>query len=146
VQQFTGFNTLMQQFSSSPFMILAVPCPQFGFQCPGSAAEVLLTLKGVRPGNGYVPNFLVANKASVNGDTALPLYANLVTMACPNPTSVISPGQWPQFLPTWSPVQVADISWNFEKILFNKNGEPVRRYSPQTDPLTMVPDIKTLLV
>lgn len=35
--------------------------------------------------------------------------------------------------------------WNFEKILFDKNGNPVKRYTPSTEVVEIIPDIEELL-
>ena len=45
----------------------------------------------------------------------------------------------------WSPVRNDDISWNFEKILVDHVGRPVRRYKPSVDPTEITHDISTLI-
>jgi len=37
------------------------------------------------------------------------------------------------------------IKWNFTKFLINKEGIPIKRYSPTTSPNSIEPDIKALL-
>lgn len=37
------------------------------------------------------------------------------------------------------------IKWNFTKFLVDKNGQPVNRYAPTTDPMDLVKDIEKLL-
>ncbi|KAA3672140.1 uncharacterized protein DEA37_0009429 [Paragonimus westermani] len=37
------------------------------------------------------------------------------------------------------------IKWNFSKFLVDREGKPVQRYSPQTDPLAIEKDIVALL-
>ena len=37
------------------------------------------------------------------------------------------------------------IKWNFTKFLIGKDGKPVARFSPKTDPLEITPDIEALL-
>ncbi|MFV0558388.1 MAG: glutathione peroxidase [Enterococcus sp.] len=37
------------------------------------------------------------------------------------------------------------IKWNFTKFLVNRNGQVIKRYSPQTTPDKMIPDIEQLL-
>lgn len=38
-----------------------------------------------------------------------------------------------------------DIKWNFTKFLIDKNGQPVKRFSPSTTPLNMTTNIDELL-
>lgn len=38
-----------------------------------------------------------------------------------------------------------DISWNFEKVLVDHMGQPVRRYVPHVDPIDVVEDIEELI-
>ncbi|KAF8568678.1 Glutathione peroxidase [Paragonimus westermani] len=37
------------------------------------------------------------------------------------------------------------IKWNFSKFLVDREGKPVQRYSPQTDPFAIEKDIVALL-
>lgn len=47
-------------------------------QEPGdTATEILNTIKYVRPGNGYVPNFPMFAKVGVNGEDEHPLFTYL---------------------------------------------------------------------
>lgn len=38
-----------------------------------------------------------------------------------------------------------DIKWNLTKFLVDKNGHPVKRFSPSTAPMNMTPNINELL-
>jgi len=38
-----------------------------------------------------------------------------------------------------------DVRWNWEKILFDKNGQPFRRYASMVEPFEIEEDIITLL-
>ncbi len=37
------------------------------------------------------------------------------------------------------------IKWNFTKFLIDREGRPVSRYSPKTDPIKIIPDIEQLI-
>jgi glutathione peroxidase len=37
------------------------------------------------------------------------------------------------------------IKWNFTKFLLDRNGNPVARYAPRTEPQALVKDIEALL-
>ena len=45
----------------------------------------------------------------------------------------------------YSPLKDSDVRWNFEMFLLNKQGRPVKRYAPETDPMAIKGDIETLL-
>mmetsp|Transcript_20495 Transcript_20495/g.44381 ORF Transcript_20495/g.44381 Transcript_20495/m.44381 type:complete len:189 (+) Transcript_20495:313-879(+) len=101
-------------------------------------------LKHVRPGGGFAPTFPMFGKVSVNGNSAHPLFRALRS-ACPMPTvdggQIMSrPG-----LISWGPVTGSDITWNFAKFLVDRNGRPVRRYSPSEAPSSIRDDIVALL-
>ena len=49
-------------------------------------------------------------------------------------------------LSAWSPVTRSDIAWNFEKFLFDKQGNLVKRYSRYYSTAAIKEDIKRLLV
>lgn len=134
------FNQLKTQFGPSGFEIVAFPCDQFYNQEPGENSEIMNTLKYVRPGNGYVPNFPVMEKSDVNGQNEIPLYTYMKS-SCP--PSQLFFGDTVSLL--WDPLRYYDVPWNFEKFLIDKKGKPVRRYNPSTLPLDIASDIQNLL-
>jgi len=91
-------------------MVLAFPCNQFANQEPGTDAEILefATSK-------YDVTFPMFHKIEVNGDGAAPLYQWLKSE---------QPGDGGS----------ADITWNFEKFLVDKNGNVVERFAPTITP------------
>ena len=74
--QYPGFNELQTEFGKD-LAILGFPCNQFGLQEPGVGAEIRNTLRFVRPGGGYVPNFFLSQKIEVNGPKEHRLFAEL---------------------------------------------------------------------
>lgn len=112
----------------------------FGLQEPGSNSEIPNSLKYVRPGNGYEPNFELMAKSDVNGFEELELYTALKD-SCPGTTTVIGD---PSAL-YYTPVSKHDLQWNFEKFLIDQNGKPVRRYGPPYLPELIRPDIEALI-
>ena len=143
-------NELVEKFPS--LVIVAVPCNQFGHQENGDGDEILQNLKHVRPGNGYEPKFPLAAKVDVNGASAHPLFNHLKLklpvcadrsledeLKSPNgvfadPSRII-----------WRPVSRADLSWNFEKFLIDKNGVPVKRFSPKFETKDLADEIQKLM-
>jgi len=124
------------------FSVLAFPCNQFAYQEPGAnAREIMNGLKYVRPGAGFEPNFPLFQKIQVNGVQEDPIYT-FVKSRCPLPGGVVSQAASMIF---WSPVKSTDITWNFEKILVDHKGHPVKRYLPSTEPFDLIDDIISLI-
>lgn len=108
-------------------VILGFPCNQFGKQEPGENSEILPTLKYVRPGGGFVPNFQLFEKGDVNGDKEQKFYTFLKN-SCP-PTSELLGTPSRLF---WEPMKIHDIRWNFEKFLVGPDGIPIMRWYHRT--------------
>lgn len=99
--------------------VLAFPCNQFAGQEPNPEQEIKEFVKK------YDVEFEMFSKINVNGDGAHPLYKFLKSKV---------DGTFGNF-----------IKWNFSKFLINRQGIPVKRYSPTTSPLDIEEDIKKLL-
>ncbi|KAH1172260.1 hypothetical protein KIL84_007878 [Mauremys mutica] len=106
--------------------------------------EILNSLKHVRPGAGFEPNFTLFQKCQVNGQEVHPVFAYLKAHL---PAPADEPSAFmgdPKFV-VWSPVRRDDLSWNFEKFLVGPEGEPFKRYSPKFQTVAIEPDIQRLL-
>ncbi|KAK2147922.1 hypothetical protein LSH36_529g01069 [Paralvinella palmiformis] len=95
-------------------------------QEPGSnGTEILNTLRYVRPGGGFIPNFQLTEKSM-----------------CP-PT-------WNSFAPKrrlhYEEMKANDVRWNFEKFLLDRRGKPVMRYSETFYPGDITSDVQHLLI
>jgi glutathione peroxidase len=90
--------------------VLGFPCNQFGGQEPGTEAEICEFVA-----TGYDVDFPMFAKVDVNGDGTCELY---------------------QYLKSEQPGDgaTADIAWNFEKFLVDREGNVVRRFSPLVTP------------
>lgn len=102
--QYEGLVALEKEYGDKGFMVVGVPCNQFGKQEPGSPEEIKEFTK-----SKYDVNFTLLEKQDVNGPNRSPLYQYLV-------------GDGP------------DIGWNFGKFVVGKNGEVVERFEPQVTP------------
>lgn len=120
--------------------VIGFPCNQFGHQEPSENYELMNTLKYVRPGYGFVPNFPLVGKLEVNGMYESPIFTFLKAR-CPSPFGLIAN----RSDISWTPIRNNDLSWNFSKWLIDHNGQPFRRYTPRTDPKVMREDINKLL-
>lgn len=119
--QYKGLEELYQKFKDQGLMILGFPCNQFGAQEPGSNDEIQQFCQ-----MNYGVTFPVLGKVEVNGDNADPLFNWLKSSA-------------PGLLGTEM------IKWNFTKFLIGKNGEVLKRYSPQEEPMNIADDIAKAL-
>jgi len=119
---------------------LGFPSNNFGLQEPGKNHELLNLLKYVRPGSGFVPNFELVAKNDVNGANANPLF-NFLKDSCPSPQEIIGKTDYL----FWSPIRQADLTWNYEKFLIGRDGQPIRRYLPMFNPVMMYRDVMKAL-
>jgi glutathione peroxidase len=110
-------------------------------QEPGkNGTEILNSLKYVRPGGGFEPNFELAEKVEVNGENEHPLYTFLKAY-CPSPIQYFASKERLYY----ENLKSNDIRWNFEKFLIDRNGIPVMRFSEMYPVEDLIPDLKQLL-
>lgn len=102
--QYDGLVKLQDQFEARGFVIIGVPCNQFGAQEPGTPDDIKKFTE-----QKYSVDFPLLEKQDVNGASRSPLYAFLV-------------GDGP------------DIAWNFGKFLIGRDGSVIERFEPQTTP------------
>ncbi len=103
--QYEGLQALYEKYGKEGFVVVGVPCNQFGGQEPGSDKQIseFCTTK-------YKVTFPMLSKVDVNGGSACELYKTLKEK------------------------KAGDIKWNFTKFLVGKNGEVVERFEPRTPP------------
>jgi len=108
-KQYEGLQQLYEKYKDKGFVILAFPCNQFAHQEP--ADEYTIKAECLAK---YNITFPVFSKVDVNGIEAIALFKWLKA-------------RLPGFLTT-------QIKWNFTKFLIDRNGKPVKRFSPYTTP------------
>lgn len=141
-------NELTTKFGDS-LAVLGFPSNQFGHQTNEQNFEVLNTLKYVRPGDGYEPNFDMFSKIDINGANEHAVFTFLKN-ALPLPCDDCG-GQGSDYIVAqnffmiWSPMRRSDVIWNFEKFLVNQDGKPVKRYSPKYPTIDVAADIEKLI-
>ncbi|KAK2504012.1 hypothetical protein MC885_021444 [Smutsia gigantea] len=133
-------NTRKQELKPFDLVVQGFPCNQFGKQEPGENSEILLGLKYVHSGGGYIPNFQHFEKGDVNGDKEQKVFTFLkvselltlassslifLTLSCTPVLTLLS--LWTHSDISWEPIKVHDIRWNFEKFLVGPDGVPVMR-------------------
>ncbi|KAK3792537.1 hypothetical protein RRG08_011988 [Elysia crispata] len=115
-----NLQALHAKYAGSGLAILGFPCNQFGSQEPGTNEEIKKFAQ-----DGFGVQFDMFAKIEVNGKNAHPLYKYLKKE---------QGGTFGDF-----------IKWNFSKFLVNKEGKPVSRYAPNTEPNAIEKDFLKLL-
>jgi len=108
---------LYDQYSETKGLrILGFPCNQFGGQEPGNSEEIVCFARSKNV------TFDMFHKIDVNGNDAHPLWKYLKHK---------QGGTLGDF-----------IKWNFTKFIIDKNGQPVERHGPSTDPKDLVKNLE----
>jgi glutathione peroxidase-family protein len=116
---YTQLREILEQFKAKGLEIACFPCNQFGKQEPGCEVDIKNFLKTY----SFEPDLY--SKIEVNGSNTHPLYV---------------------FLKQKQGGTLFDaIKWNFTKFLVDKEGRPVKRYAPTTEPKSIIKDIEQLL-
>uniref|UniRef100_A0AAZ1X4U7 Glutathione peroxidase n=1 Tax=Oreochromis aureus TaxID=47969 RepID=A0AAZ1X4U7_OREAU len=139
VRDGTELNALYEEMKPHGLTILGFPCNQFGKQEPGQRHEILPGLKHVRPGNGFIPNFLLFEKGDVNGKNEQEVYTFLKVRNCLKT-------EYQPTNPEKIPLKSTDIKWNFEKFLVGRDGKPVMRWHPTIKVSVVRADVRRYLL
>ena len=108
-KQYTGLQTLYDNYKSKGFIVLGVPSNQFGGQEPGSNDEI----KNFCETNFNI-TFPITDKVDVKGDNAHKLYK-------------------------WAKDNFGNATipkWNFHKILIDKEGKVHDTFTSFTNPMS----------
>ncbi len=110
--QYASLQRLYETYADRGFVVVGVPCNQFGMQEPGTAAQIRDFCEV-----NFGITFPIPEKVDVNGPGRHELFARLT--AVPDADGV-----------------AGDVRWNFEKVLVSADGPVVARFRPLTDPLS----------
>ena len=108
--QYEQLQAMHEKYSDEGLAIVGVPCNQFGQQEPGTPEEIAQFCEA-----NYGVEFDLLGKVDVNGPNAAPLYKYLTSKET-------------------NPEFSGKITWNFEKFLFNRDGQLVARFAPKVKP------------
>jgi glutathione peroxidase len=108
--QYKPLEELHEKYGKEGLAIIGVPCNQFNGQEPGSAKDISEFCTA-----NYGVKFDMLAKVDVNGEKAVPLYKWLTSKET-------------------NPKHAGPIKWNFEKFLFNRDGQLVARFEPKMRP------------
>ena len=127
--QYAALEALHERYADRGFRVLGFPSNDFKGQEPGSDAEIAGFCE-----TSFGVTFPMFAKTPVNGAGRHPLYAAL-TEALPDATA--KPGSdFADRVAKSRPADArpSDISWNFEKFVIGRDGEPVARFAPDMAP------------
>lgn len=108
--QYKGLESLYRKYKDRGLVVLGFPANDFLWQEPGSNEEIAVFCKRT-----YDVTFPMFAKISVLGGGKAPLYEYLTSKEANAATSGM-------------------IKWNFTKFLAGRDGKPVARFGPGTDP------------
>ncbi|KAI1711904.1 glutathione peroxidase domain-containing protein [Ditylenchus destructor] len=117
---YTQLKDVLEKYKTEGLEVAAFPCNQFNNQEPGCEIDIR---NSVREKYSFEPDLY--SKVDVNGKNQHPIY---------------------EFLKKEQGGFMFDaIKWNFTKFLVDRQGHVVKRYGPNTDPKTIIPDIEAVL-
>jgi glutathione peroxidase len=117
--QYEGLKQI-QDLYGKDLQVIGFPCNQFMGQEPGTDDEIQTFCK-----TKYDVNFPVMKKIEVNGSNTHPLYEYLKS----EKTGILTEA----------------IKWNFTKFLVDRDGNVIKRYSPQTEPSEIEEELKDII-
>ena len=118
--QYEGLESLYSELKDEGLEVLGFPCNQFGNQEPGGADAIEEFCQV-----NYGVHFKMFDKIEVNGSNTHPVFKYLKKQL--------------------GGTLGSRIKWNFTKFLIDKNGQPVKRFSPLTKPEHLTKDIEKIL-
>lgn len=108
--QYETLEAVYQQYGGEDFTIIGFPANNFGGQEPGSDEEIAAFCE-----NNYGVSFPMMSKISVKGKDKNEVYQWLTQKS-------------------ENGVEDAEVSWNFQKFMIDKNGDYVGMVSPKESP------------
>lgn len=117
--QYEGLKQIQDSYEKD-LQVIGFPCNQFMGQEPGTDEEIQTFCK-----TKYDVNFPVMKKIEVNGSDTHPLYEYLKS----EKTGILTEA----------------IKWNFTKFLVDRDGNVIKRYSPQTEPSEIEEELKGIV-
>ena len=140
--QYEAIEKLYEKYHGQGFEVLDFPCNQFGHQAPGDNDEIheFCTAK-------YQTKFDQFAKIEVNGENESPVFTALKKA---QPTEEVIGMKNKMAMKAIKKISTTckkegDIVWNFTKFLVDKDGNPIKRYSPTFDPSNIEKDLLELL-
>ncbi|MCK9509702.1 MAG: glutathione peroxidase [Pigmentiphaga sp.] len=126
--QYEGLQALYDAYREQGFEVLGFPANDFKAQEPGTNEEIAQFCSG-----RFGVTFPMFAKISVKGDTRHPLYDALVE-AQPQATQQGTGLRDRLAANGLTPENPAEVLWNFEKFLVDRDGQVIGRFAPDIAP------------
>jgi glutathione peroxidase len=128
-KQYEGLEKLYRQYREQGLVVAGFPANDFAGQEPGTNEEIQAFCT-----TNFGVEFPLFEKITVVGEAKHPLYAALIE-AQPKAESA-QPGAFQEKLKAFgvSPNPAPELLWNFEKFLVDREGQVVKRFSPEMTP------------
>lgn len=118
--QYEALQKLHAEYADQGLVIIGFPCDQFGHQEPGADTEIEQFCQ-----LNYGVSFPLSTKVEVNGANTHPVFKFLKERT--------------------GGLLGSKVKWNFTKFLVQPDGETVERFAPTTDPMDLVPKLRSAL-
>ncbi|MGB6975501.1 MAG: glutathione peroxidase [Terracidiphilus sp.] len=125
--QYEGLESLYEKYRGQGFVIAGFPANDFRSQEPGSDREILTFCT-----ESYGVRFPMYSKISVVGSHKHPLYATLIHAQPKATTFTKEPFRKQLKSFGIDTLPEPELLWNFEKFLVSRDGQVVKRFSPET--------------
>jgi len=127
--QYDGLEKLYEQYRSQGLVIAAFPANDFAGQEPGTNEEIQAFCKA-----SFDVEFPLFEKITVVGAQKHPLYQALIDAQPKTQSTAEVPFREKLKGYGMTPNPEPEVLWNFEKFLVSRQGEVVKRFSPDTAP------------
>ncbi len=140
-RQYDGLEALYRSYRDQGLVVLGFPANDFGGQEPGTDGEIQEFCRLT-----YGVDFPVFAKIAVKGPYKHPLYQALIE-AQPKAAFRADSTLLTRLTGKGAAPSPAEVSWNFEKFLIDRQGNVVARYGSDTEPQdeTIVDPVRGLL-
>ena len=126
--QYEGLEKLYNTYKHCGFDILGFPTNDFAGQEPGTNQEIAKFCETT-----FNITFPLFEKVVSVGPEKTPLYASLINA---QPVARVANPEFKNELRGYGLTvnDAPELTWNFEKVLINRNGQVVARFAPDTKP------------
>ena len=128
-KQYEGLEKLYEQYQDEGLVVVGFPANDFGAQEPGSNEEIQSFCTA-----NFGVKFPMFEKISVVGEGKHPLYQTLIEAQPQAQSTADVPFREKLKGYGMDPNPEPEVLWNFEKFLVNRDGDVVKRFSPDTAP------------
>ena len=128
--QYEGLEKLYKDYKDKGLVVAGFPANDFAGQEPGTNEEIQTFCTGT-----FGVDFPLFDKITVVGEQKHPLYKALIAAQPTSVKPVVEVSLKKKLIDFGvDPNPEPEVLWNFEKFLVSREGEVVKRFSPDTKP------------